>query len=70
MIHRLLVSAMYPLHDTEALKLLSSKWYFSKDQPVGEFAACTGLVAHRAPPLCLRARAKGDRPGIVSYPLG
>lgn len=34
MIHRLLVSAMYPLHDTEALKLLSSKWYFSKDQPV------------------------------------
>lgn len=36
MMHKLLVTAMYPLHDLEALKLLSSKWYFSKEQPVGE----------------------------------
>lgn len=34
MMHKLLVTAVYPLHDVEALKQLSSKWYFSKDQPV------------------------------------
>ena len=35
MIHRALITAMYPLHDLEALKRLSTKWYYSKEQPIG-----------------------------------
>lgn len=34
MIHRALVMSMYPLHDKENLKRLSSKWYYSKHQPI------------------------------------
>lgn len=34
MMHRALITAMYPLHDEESLKRLSTKWYYSKVQPI------------------------------------
>ncbi len=35
--HRALITAMYPLHDEESLKRLSTRWYYSKEQPIGEW---------------------------------
>lgn len=60
MMHKALVSAMYPLHDEETLKRLSTKWYYSKQQPIGRPAR----------KLASRWLDLGDAPGGRPWALG